>query len=625
VRAFVDAARGGVENRLVTRTCTQAAAEPPAASARRAADDAGDAPAVDRAQIRRSRASRWRACVLIAVHVAIAAHVAHWWITGHTLSPIEPSEAMEFSKRGLVNAGAVFFAVAIASTALLGRWFCGWACHVVALQDLCLWLLAKVRVRPKPVQLGVLGAVPWVVFAYMFLAPLVQRALHGDDLGVRAVEFGTAEFLRTFSGAAVAAVTLAVCGFGVVYFLGAKGFCTYGCPYGAIFGVADQLAPVRIRVDERCNGCGHCTAVCTSNVRVHQEVRDFGAVVDPGCMKCLDCVSVCPMDALRVGAGAPAIATARRRAPAGRARAPLAPRLAREALLAVFVAATFALLLAFNASFDARLWLVLTLGSLAIALAFRGKSQRGAALPLGEDALAAAAFLGALFAFRGTPPWPGAGEGIPLLFALGLAALTAYGALVAARLARKRDVSLQHVELKRAGALRPAGYAFACALLPILALGAGGVAWQVDARGAAADRALARTEYNRGVERFGAGDLEAAITAFEAALERDPEFVEARENLAGALCARGRFAQGIAHYRAALARRPDDADTRVLLAQALAAGGDPRAAEVELRAALAIVPEHAEARRLLALVVAAQGADDESVDRGNAAPPTRER
>jgi len=47
--------------------------------------------------------------------------------------------------------------------------------------------------------------------------------------------------------------------------------------------------------------------VCTSNVRVHDEVREYGMVVDPGCMKCMDCVSVCPNDALYFGWGKPAV------------------------------------------------------------------------------------------------------------------------------------------------------------------------------------------------------------------------------------------------------------------------------------------------------------------------------
>jgi len=42
-------------------------------------------------------------------------------------------------------------------------------------------------------------------------------------------------------------------------------------------------------------------------VLVHAEVKQYGMVVDPGCMKCMDCVSVCPNDALYFGFGKPTI------------------------------------------------------------------------------------------------------------------------------------------------------------------------------------------------------------------------------------------------------------------------------------------------------------------------------
>ncbi|MCM3902158.1 MAG: hypothetical protein ND866_10665, partial [Pyrinomonadaceae bacterium] len=99
-----------------------------------------------------------------------------------------------------------------------------------------------------------------------------------------------------------------ICGFMTVYFLGSKGFCTYACPYGGFFSLADKLAPGKIRVTDACNQCGHCTATCTSNVLVHAEVKQYGMVVDPGCMKCMDCISVCPNDALYFGFGKPTIA-----------------------------------------------------------------------------------------------------------------------------------------------------------------------------------------------------------------------------------------------------------------------------------------------------------------------------
>ena len=55
--------------------------------------------------IRSSRASRWRAAALIALNLLMIAHVVQWWLTGRTVSPIEPSEAMYTLQNGAINAG----------------------------------------------------------------------------------------------------------------------------------------------------------------------------------------------------------------------------------------------------------------------------------------------------------------------------------------------------------------------------------------------------------------------------------------------------------------------------------------------------------------------------------------
>lgn len=307
-------------------------ASPPATPAADCGRSARSVPA-----LRPSRNARWRALALVLVHVLVAAHVAHWLRAGETLSPLEPSEAMEFFKHDLVNAGFVFFGLAILSTLVLGRWFCGWACHLVALQDLCLVLLKRAGIRPRPLRSRVLAFVPALAALYMFLWPLAYRLWIGDAPGPYQVALTKQDFWGTFPPWPVALVTFAVCGFAVVYFLGAKGFCTYACPYGAVFGAVDRLALGRIRVTDACEGCGHCTATCTSNVIVHEEVRTHGMVVDPGCMKCLDCVSVCPKGALYFGFGRPALGLARR--PAQRAKA--SATWGEEAVLALAFVAAF--------------------------------------------------------------------------------------------------------------------------------------------------------------------------------------------------------------------------------------------------------------------------------------------
>ena len=110
--------------------------------------------------VRRSKRGRWRALSLILVHAAVGLHLLQWYVTGRTITPMEPSEAMQTLGQGLVNAGFVLFVLLILSTLVLGRFFCGWGCHIVALQDLCSWILRRLHIRPRPVRSRLLVFVP---------------------------------------------------------------------------------------------------------------------------------------------------------------------------------------------------------------------------------------------------------------------------------------------------------------------------------------------------------------------------------------------------------------------------------------------------------------------------------
>ncbi|MEM8713910.1 MAG: 4Fe-4S binding protein, partial [Planctomycetota bacterium] len=354
---------------------------------------------------RASKATRWRAGVLILFHVLAAIHIAHWMSTGKTITPLEPSEAMDFAKHSVVNAGLVFFALTILSTLILGRWFCGWACHVVALQDLSRALLIKLGIRPRPLRSKWMALLPIAAAFYMFFWPLVYRVYIEDPLAVRAVTMEREGFWDTFPTWGPAIFTFFIAGFLAVYFLGAKGFCTYACPYGAVFGVVDRLSPGRIRVTDACKECGHCTLTCTSNVDVSREVHDYGMVVDPGCMKCMDCVSVCPENALYFGMGKPAL----------------------------------------------------------LAKPRQEKRPARKGLPLVEEATGAAAAIFGYFAIRGFYQERG------FLLSVGIAACFAYLIVVLLRLVRRSDVKMPGLVLKEGGRARPLGLAVGLATLGLAA------------------------------------------------------------------------------------------------------------------------------------------------------------
>ena len=214
------------------------------------------------------------------MQVLILLHVGLWLVFGgETITPIEPSEGMEFVKNGVINAGAIFFALALISTWIFGRWFCGWGCHIVFLQDWCYALLRKFGVRPKPFRVRLLGWVPLSLGMYMFVWPLFYRIALAPWLQPNlrwpsiTTDLTTGEFWESFVSPLLAIPFLFICGFATVYVLGAKGFCTYGCPYGGFFSPLDRISPMHIQVNDNCQQCGKCTAACTSNVRVHEEVH----------------------------------------------------------------------------------------------------------------------------------------------------------------------------------------------------------------------------------------------------------------------------------------------------------------------------------------------------------------
>lgn len=261
-----------------------------------------------------------RAASLLLVYVLVLAHVLHWRLSGRTMAPLEFNEARITLEVGIVTAGFLFMVIAFASTAIFGRFFCSWGCHILALEDGCAWILDKLKLRPKPIRSKLLAWIPIGLVAYLFLWPVARRLAvtiwpgavswlgTPPDFAVRVASdteswgsFVTSDLWRNLPGPWIAALTFGVCGFAVVYLVGSRSFCRYACPYGAVFAFADKFAKGRIVSSGGCVGCGKCTDNCRSDVQVIEEINEYGKVVDPACLKCLDCVSGCPSDALAYG------------------------------------------------------------------------------------------------------------------------------------------------------------------------------------------------------------------------------------------------------------------------------------------------------------------------------------
>jgi polyferredoxin len=251
----------------------------------------------------------WRALSLGLVYLLIGVHIAYWKIVGRALAPLEFNEVLYTLHQGIITAGFIFMGIAILSTLIVGRFFCSWLCHIVALQDLSEWILHKLKIKPKQIKSRVLYLIPFFAVIYLFLLPQVERIYYGQPLPTLRIQsdqegwasFITDDFWRNLPGLGVTLLTFIVCGFFIIYLLGSRSFCQYICPYGALFAMTDRITPGKIKLTGDCNQCGLCTAVCSSHIKVHKEILHFGKVVDHNCLKDLDCVQVCPNDALSFG------------------------------------------------------------------------------------------------------------------------------------------------------------------------------------------------------------------------------------------------------------------------------------------------------------------------------------
>ena len=181
-----------------------------------------------KSDIRKSKtSSAWRAAVLVTVNLLMVAHFVQWRISGQTVSPIEPSETMYTLQNGAINAGVIFFTLAILATLVFGRFVCGWGCHILALQDLCAWLLKKIGLKPRPFRSRLLVFVPLVAALYMFVLPTLLRAIAAPRNEALIPPFTnhliTSDFWSTFPPLAVAVPFLLICGFATVLFLRVEG------------------------------------------------------------------------------------------------------------------------------------------------------------------------------------------------------------------------------------------------------------------------------------------------------------------------------------------------------------------------------------------------------------------
>ena len=82
----------------------------------------------------------------VIIHILILLHVFYWG--DDVIGSVDYQEFFHsFIKSGVINSGVVLVLLSFFITLLFGRFFCGWACHFGAIQELSWFILKKLKIQ----------------------------------------------------------------------------------------------------------------------------------------------------------------------------------------------------------------------------------------------------------------------------------------------------------------------------------------------------------------------------------------------------------------------------------------------------------------------------------------------
>ena len=181
------------------------------------------------------------------------------------------------------------------SCLLGGMLYCGSVCPFAAVQEL-LYTIGK------RIHRGAFLPSPRIdsaarLFKYTLLSVILAASLYAANPDIANVEV----YVTLFTGYGSRLAWTLV---GIMLIAGTfhyRFWCKYFCPIGALTGILSQRSLFRIRVNDACNGCQQCQALCpTQAIKTTPLPGSRKVTIEtPECILCMKCVRECPKGALR--------------------------------------------------------------------------------------------------------------------------------------------------------------------------------------------------------------------------------------------------------------------------------------------------------------------------------------
>ncbi|MBN1829336.1 MAG: 4Fe-4S binding protein [Deltaproteobacteria bacterium] len=181
----------------------------------------------------------------------------------------------------VIKDGLILFIAIVVATIFFGRVWCGWVCHLGALQE----FLFRSGQIPFMVDRQVLQRIlRWTRYAALVVL-LVQLYVTKSNLFKTVDPFRAAFNFSSSTSAGWIALAILLIASILMY----RPFCRGICPVGAVLGLMASLPVVlRIKISKDCSACRRCSSVCDPGA-----IDETGSIASDNCLLCGNCLDSC--------------------------------------------------------------------------------------------------------------------------------------------------------------------------------------------------------------------------------------------------------------------------------------------------------------------------------------------
>lgn len=181
---------------------------------------------------------------------------------------------------------------------VIGRMSCGWICPFGFFQDL-LYKIKSVKMKlPKwcsyikyVILIGVAGIAVYLTGEQWFCKLCPNGTLIAGIPLILADKTGDLRALVGWHFYMKIAILIFVILFSIII---KRFFCRTFCPIGAIYSIFNRFSLLKLKIDkEKCIECKSCQMACPMDVPIYRASNHID------CIRCLDCVKICPTKAIK--------------------------------------------------------------------------------------------------------------------------------------------------------------------------------------------------------------------------------------------------------------------------------------------------------------------------------------